>query len=87
MTHFADADLCDKEYASKQINRFELLISQLSAQGMTIPVRHAANSAAILDYRRALFTMVRPGLMLYGYNPEGKDEKTYLKPVLSRLRG
>ncbi len=84
MTHFADADLCDKEYASKQINRFELLISQLSAQGMTIPVRHAANSAAILDYRRALFTMVRPGLMLYGYNPlEGKDEKTYLKPVLS----
>ena len=77
MTHFADADLRDKEYASKQIDRFESLIAELAARGITIPVRHAANSAAILDYRRALFTMVRPGLMLYGYNPlEGGVEKT-----------
>jgi alanine racemase len=84
MTHFADADLCDKDYASKQIDRFELLMEKLSAWGMTIPVRHAANSAAILDYRRALFTMVRPGLMLYGYNPlEAKVEKADLRPVLS----
>ena len=84
MTHFADADLCDKAYASKQIDRFESLLAELSARGMTIPVRHAANSAAILDFRRALFTMVRPGLMLYGYNPlEGGAKKTDLKPVLS----
>jgi alanine racemase len=84
MTHFADADLRDKEYASKQLDRFELLIAELSARGITIPVRHAANSAAILDYRRALFTMVRPGLMLYGYNPlEAGVEKADLRPVLS----
>ena len=84
MTHFADADLCDKAYAAKQLDRFELLLAELSARGMTIPVRHAANSAAILDFRRALFTMVRPGLMLYGYNPlDGADEKADLRPVLS----
>jgi alanine racemase len=84
MTHFADADLRDKEYASKQLDRFELLIAELSARGITIPVRHAANSAAILDYRRALFTMVRPGLMLYGYNPlEAGVNKADLRPVLS----
>lgn len=84
MTHFADADLRDKEFASKQLDRFESLIAELSARGITIPVRHAANSAAILDYRRALFTMVRPGLMLYGYNPlEARVEKADLRPVLS----
>ncbi len=84
MTHFADADLRDKEYASKQLDRFETLTAELFTRGITLPVRHAANSAAILDYRRALFTMVRPGLMLYGYNPlEAGIEKADLRPVLS----
>ena len=84
MTHFADADLRDKEFASIQLDRFEALVKGLDARGMSIPVRHAANSSAILDYRRALFTMVRPGLMLYGYNPlEAGAVKADLRPVLS----
>jgi len=69
MTHFADADLKDKQFASKQMDRFETLMKALAAQGITIPICHAANSAAVLDFDRAFFTMVRPGLMLYGYNP------------------
>ena len=84
MTHFADADLKDKAFADGQMKRFEALLNALEARGIAIPLRHAANSAAILDYGRALFTMVRPGLMLYGYDPlqEG-DLKSDLKPVLS----
>ena len=84
MTHFADADLRDKQFASKQMNRFETLLKELDAKGVAIPLRHAANSAALLDYQHALFTMVRPGLMLYGYNPlEGKPAGADLRPVLS----
>ncbi len=84
MTHFADADLKDKQFASMQINRFETLQKELDARRISIPLRHAANSAALLDYQQALFTMVRPGLMLYGYNPlEGKTEGADLVPVLS----
>lgn len=84
MTHFADADLRDKGFAGRQMDRFEGIIRELEARGMIVPLRHAANSAAVLDYRRALFTMVRPGLMLYGYNPlEGGAETSDLKPVLS----
>lgn len=84
MTHFADADLRDKQFASKQMERFESLIKELDARGIDIPVRHAANSAAVLDFRRALFTMVRPGLMLYGYNPlETGTEAADLQPALS----
>jgi alanine racemase len=84
MTHFADADLRDKEFATSQLDRFETLLAELDARGINIPDRHAANSAAVLDFRRALFTMIRPGLMLYGYNPlEAGSGKAALEPVLS----
>jgi len=84
MTHFADADLRDKQFASEQMNLFESLLKKLDSRDIAIPLRHAANSAAVLDYRRALFTMVRPGLMLYGYNPlEGEGAGADLRPVLS----
>jgi alanine racemase len=69
MTHFADADLRDKQFASQQMDRFEALLRALEANKIGVPMRHAANSAAVLDFHRAFFTAVRPGLMLYGYNP------------------
>jgi alanine racemase len=66
------------------MERFETLIRTLTDQGSSIPLRHAANSASILDYPRALFTMVRPGLMMYGYDPvEGNASGAALQPVLS----
>jgi alanine racemase len=84
MTHFADADLLDKRYVSYQVDRFDTLLKTLAARGIEIPVRHAANSAAVLDYCQAFFTMVRPGLMLYGYNPlEERAPGLDLQPVLS----
>jgi alanine racemase len=84
MTHFAEADLHDKKFAAMQMDRFGTLLKELDAQGTAVPLRHAANSAALLDYQQALFTMVRPGLMLYGYNPlEGKALGADLLPVLS----
>jgi len=84
MTHFADADLREKQFAERQMERFELLVRDLDAAGLDISLRHAANSAAVLDFHRALFTMVRPGLMLYGYNPLERDpDDGGLHPVLS----
>ena len=86
MTHFADADLRDKQFASKQMDRFEDLLKALEAKKIKVPVRHAANSAAVLDFHRAFFTMVRPGLMLYGYNPlEEGALGADLRPVLSLI--
>jgi alanine racemase len=86
MTHFADADLQDKHFASQQMDRFDTLMKALDAQGIAVPMRHAANSAAVLDYPRAFFTMVRPGLMLYGYNPlEKENASVELRPVLSLI--
>jgi len=84
MTHFADADLQDKKFAAAQMDRFESLQVALTAAGISVPLCHAANSAAVIDFKRARFTMVRPGLMLYGYDPlEAATNTTGLKPVLS----
>ncbi len=84
MTHFADADLRDKRFAAEQMDRFGCVLKKLDARGISIPLRHAANSAAVLDFRKALFTMIRPGLMIYGYNPlEGAGIDADLRPVLS----
>ncbi|MDA8100706.1 MAG: alanine racemase [Nitrospiraceae bacterium] len=83
MTHFADADLRDKEFAGRQLERFSSLIAALERRGIAVPLRHAANSAAVLDYDRAHLTMVRPGLMLYGYNPLEGGSAAELRPVLS----
>ncbi len=84
MTHFADADLRDKGFAAVQMGRFTALMRELDARGAAVPLCHAANSAAVLDYGGAHFSMVRPGLMLYGYNPlEAGGPAIDLKPVLS----
>jgi alanine racemase len=85
MTHFADADLADKAFSGQQMDRLEALISSLGEHGIEVPLRHAANSAALLDFHRALFTMVRPGLMLYGYDPLTDKAVRGLQPVLSLL--
>ncbi len=84
MTHFADADLREKAFASKQIDRLRALVQRLTEKGISVPLIHAANSAAVLSYQDSLFTMVRPGLMLYGYSPlEAGAAQSDLLPVLS----
>ncbi|MEW6408851.1 MAG: alanine racemase [Nitrospirota bacterium] len=84
LTHFADADLADKEYANLQVKLFREVVDKLSKYGIDIPLHHAANSAAIIDYEPALFDMVRPGIMLYGYFPSNEVRRRVdLKPVLS----
>jgi len=69
MTHFAAADARDKDHAVGQLGRFLEAIREIEAAGITIPLRHAANSAAILDLPETHLDMVRPGIALYGYPP------------------
>jgi alanine racemase len=84
LTHLADADGPDPEYTQRQIGRFGQLVEQMRASGHSIPLIHAANSAAIIGHPSAHFTLVRPGIMLYGYHavPPGRTAPA-LKPVLS----
>jgi alanine racemase len=83
-SHFATSDETDKAFAYEQLRRFQALIDQLEAAGIRIPLKHIANSGAVLDMPESYFSMVRPGIMLYGYYPSREtSESISLQPVLS----
>jgi len=69
MTHLADADADDPAFTQEQLARFEAVSRDLCAAGMPIPLRHAANSAALIRHPEARLDLVRPGIMLYGCPP------------------
>lgn len=71
-SHFAKAE-SDPEFTQEQIQRFEGVISFAKKSGINPPCVHLANSAGIIDFPQSHYTMVRPGIMLYGYDPRGKD--------------
>jgi len=80
-THFALADT-DCDFTSGQIKAFNKLLGDLKNKGIIIPLVHTANSIGVINHRNSHFTMVRPGLVIYGLYPR-KDLKLKLRPVLS----
>lgn len=83
MTHLADADNPEPNFTQHQIKQFQEMIDQVQSAGITIPLRHAANSAAILLHPTAHFGLVRPGILLYGYAPKaGQDSVPHLRPIM-----
>ncbi|MBR1628222.1 MAG: alanine racemase [Lachnospiraceae bacterium] len=83
-THFARADEADKTATDEQFSRFDQTVLALQEKGISFPMVHAANSAAIMEYEKAYFDKVRAGIILYGLWPsEEVDRKFPLHPVLS----
>lgn len=78
-THFADADNSDKSYTEQQFMLFKNMLFQLTQHGVEIPVRHCANSAAIIDLPQTHLDMVRAGISMYGYYPSDLVDKTRVK--------
>ena len=83
-THFAASDHSDKTSARKQLTLFREALSSLEAGGLHIPVKHSANSGAVIDLPDAHFDMVRPGIMLYGLYPSSEvaHHKVELQPAM-----
>jgi alanine racemase len=67
-SHLATAD-CDPAFAAEQVSRFRSALRALAARGIEPPLAHIANSAALVAMPEARFGMVRPGIMVYGYEP------------------
>ncbi len=84
-THFAVADIRDKSFTLQQLDKFLQCIDRLEKLGAQIPIKHAANSAAIIDMPEAHLDMVRPGIMLYGLAPSREVDLTSveLKPAMT----
>lgn len=89
-THFSDSSSSDKSYTIKQANTFISLLDNLQKNGVKIPIIHASNSAAVLNFPEYQFNCVRPGLLLYGVSPFSDDyglkESLSLYSTLSTIR-
>ena len=84
MTHLADADGKDPAFTERQLGEFRTVLEQIRKRGVTLPLVHAANSAAIVRFPNAHFSLVRPGIMLYGYHTlPATVPAPDLRPVLS----
>jgi alanine racemase len=68
-SHFANADSADLTHARLQLERFNEVLRFYEKHSLPMPVRHMANSGAILQLPESLFDMVRPGILLYGVYP------------------
>ena len=84
-SHFANADLTDLVDARKQLERFHEVLDFFEKHSLPPPpMRHMANSPAILQLPEAYFDIVRPGILLYGVYPSAQIAHTIrVRPALS----
>jgi alanine racemase len=68
-SHFANADSVDREYSDCQLRVFRQAVETLARAGEQPQWVHIANSAATLSRPDTHFSMVRPGIILYGVPP------------------
>jgi alanine racemase len=91
-THLASSEVLDAPSVDEQLKRFEEVLRGLRAEGLNPPLIHAANTNAAISRPESLYTMVRPGLALYGYylpferagrEVSGGKLRLAIKPVLT----
>lgn len=85
-SHFAAADSLDKSFTREQIGLFNQAIEAIEARGISIAIKHIAESAAILEIPEAHFDMVRAGIITYGLYPSDEVQKTIeLRPAMKLM--
>ena len=74
-THFSSSTEIDSSHTHEQLRIFNDVVRETEALGICIPLRHAANSGAILRMPETFLNMnmVRPGMLLYGLCPSCPD--------------
>ena len=90
-THFASSEIFTCDSVEEQQKEFERILDHLRSLGISAPLIHLANSAAVASRPGTWADMVRPGLVLYGYHqsyepPEltaQANAKLPLEPALS----
>ena len=80
-THMSSAD-SDDEYTKKQIKSFDKAINIAKEKLGEIKYIHAGASNGLINFPEAHYNLVRPGIIMYGYESgEGILDKIDLKPV------
>ena len=86
-SHFARADEEDKTSAYEQFDRYMKFAGLLEDRGISIPMKHIGNSAAIAELPDVHLDAVRAGITIYGIYPSDEVDrsKLALKPVMSLI--
>jgi len=84
MSHLADSDGLEPGPTEQQVQLFDRAIKVVREAGFSTPLMHLANSAGIVRFPSAHYSLVRPGIMLYGYHTLPPSVRPPdLRPVLS----
>jgi alanine racemase len=85
-SHLSSADMpSEDDFTRKQIEAFDYMSQQLTEWLDYKPLRHIANSAAIVRFKEAHFDMCRLGLGLYGFGFEHTDELIPVATLTTRI--
>lgn len=68
-THFSASDMADRSHTLSQLAKFSAVLDTLALVNMSLPLAHAANSAAAFAFPESHFDMVRMGIAMYGLHP------------------
>lgn len=83
-THFANSEEPDLLHARLQLERFQEVLQIYEKRSEPHPpLRHMANSGAVLQFPESYFDLIRPGLITYGVYPKGMVQSITLKPALT----
>jgi len=91
-THYANIeDTLDPSFAQEQLRKFKEAEKLLQKEGVKIPFKHTACTAATILFQETYFNLIRLGIGLYGLWPsretkvsaQEKEIKINLKPVLT----
>lgn len=80
MSHFASAEDPSTNQSAEQTARFEAVLKALREAGIVIELAHMSSTNGIV-YRDARYSLVRPGLGIYGYT-SGKPILTWYARLL-----
>jgi len=81
-THFAATNEEDGIYTRRQFEKYKKALLELEKKGINIPLKHVANSAAILNSSCFHLNAARPGIIIYGLLPSPKAKQTVqLRPA------
>ena len=84
-SHFSSADF-DSEYSNLQIENFSTALNYCESRNYQFKYIHMEASNGLLNCNLDFTNLIRPGLLLYGYEPfHGAISKIPLKPVCRLL--
>lgn len=87
----ASSDWQERDFTLQQIHTFRIIAGKLLEKLPYQPLVHICNTSAIFNYPKAVFSMVRSGIGLYGFGNDKNIDKQLkpmgtLKSIISQIR-